>query len=174
MAEPVVGDRALNDIGVLRRREIEARIVAPLLERLGDEFGAERVNEIAAEVVVEVARTQGAELADAAGADGLEAFAATLANWQRDGAMESDLVELDASTFAFNVTRCKYAEMYGALGLAELGATLSCNRDATLVEGFNPAIEFTRTQTLMSGASHCDFVYRLPETPVELTSRSPA
>jgi len=25
----------LNDIGVLKRREIEARIVAPLLERLG-------------------------------------------------------------------------------------------------------------------------------------------
>ena len=31
------GGADLNDIGVLRRREIEARIVAPLLEALGRE-----------------------------------------------------------------------------------------------------------------------------------------
>ncbi len=33
--------------------------------------------------------------------------------------------------------------------------------DAALVEGFNPAIAFTRTQTLMEGATHCDFRYRV-------------
>jgi predicted ArsR family transcriptional regulator len=60
--------------------------------------------------------------------------------------------------------------MYRDLGMAELGASLSCNRDGTMVEGFNPDIEFTRTQTIMSGASHCDFVYELPESeqPVDL------
>ena len=41
----------LNDVGVLKRREIEARIVAPLLERLGQEFGTDRVYELAREVV---------------------------------------------------------------------------------------------------------------------------
>jgi hypothetical protein len=35
----VYGDRALNDIGVLKRREIEARILASVLDRLGREFG---------------------------------------------------------------------------------------------------------------------------------------
>jgi hypothetical protein len=30
---------SLNSIGVINRREIEARIVSPLLEALGDEFG---------------------------------------------------------------------------------------------------------------------------------------
>ena len=53
----------LNDVGVLKRREIEARIVAPLLERLAQEFGSERVYDLAREVVVEVAQTQGAALA---------------------------------------------------------------------------------------------------------------
>ena len=65
----------LNDIGVLRRREIEARIVAPLLERLGEEFGVKRVRELAAEVVVEVATAQGAELAGQVGGNGLAEFA---------------------------------------------------------------------------------------------------
>ena len=53
----------LNSIGVLRRREIEARIVGPLLERLGVEFGHDRVHAAARDVIVEIARQQGAALA---------------------------------------------------------------------------------------------------------------
>jgi hypothetical protein len=158
----------LNDIGVLTRREIEARIVAPLLERFGREFGAERVHELAREVVVEVAQTQGAALADHLGGNDLAHFASSMDNWTKGGALEIEVVEQTDDTFAFKVHRCRYAEMYRHLGLAELGAALSCDRDGTMVEGFNPRIEFTRTQTIMGGADHCDFLYRLPETPVEL------
>ena len=50
--------------------------------------------------------------------------------------------------------------MYRELGLEELGYTLSCNRDGSLLAGFAPDVEFTRTQTIMQGASHCDFRYR--------------
>lgn len=158
----------LNEVGVLKRREIEARIVAPLRQRLGEEFGADRVAELAAEVVVDVAREQGAELAQFMGGDDLAHFAGSMEAWTRDGALEIDIVEQRPEVFAFNVTRCRYAEMYRGLGLADLGATLSCNRDGTMVEGFNPRVEFTRTQTIMGGADHCDFVYRLPETTVAL------
>ena len=31
----------------------------------------------------------------------------------------------------------------------------------SLIEGFNPDIELTRTQTIMQGASHCDFRFKL-------------
>lgn len=161
MSEPLPD--TLNDIGVLRRREIEARIVAPLLERLGDEFGQERVLELASQVVVEVTTAQGVELAGQMGGNGLAEFAESLANWTKGGALEIEVVEQTDSAFAFNVTRCRYAEMYRALGLEDLGATLSCNRDATLIQGFNPDVEFSRTQTIMAGAGHCDFAYRLPE-----------
>jgi hypothetical protein len=51
--------------------------------------------------------------------------------------------------------------MYRALGIPEIGALLSCNRDFSLVEGFNPAVKLTRTQTVMEGASHCDFRFEL-------------
>ena len=164
--EPVVD--TLNEVGVLKRREIEARIVAPLLARLGEEFGAERVAELAAEVVVDVAREQGAQLAELLGGDDLTHFADSLEAWTRGGALEIDVVEQSAEVFAFNVTRCRYAEMYRGLGMADLCGTLSCNRDGTMVEGFNPLIRFTRTQTIMGGADHCDFTYELPETAVEL------
>jgi L-2-amino-thiazoline-4-carboxylic acid hydrolase len=68
-------------------------------------------------------------------------------------------------TASFISTRCRYAEMYRAMGLAELGALLSCNRDGAFCEGYDPRLKLERTQTLMGGASHCDFRYRWEETP---------
>lgn len=159
---PVAPPDRLNRIGVLNRREIEARILGPMLERFADEFGTERVHELARDVVVDVAREQGAAIADSLGNNDLETFAASMEHWMQDGALEVEILERTAETFRFNVTRCRYAEMYRSLGISELGATLSCNRDATLIEGFNGDIEFNRTQTIMSGADHCDFAYRLP------------
>ena len=69
----------LNDIGVLKRREIEARIVAPLIERFAEEFGADRVTDLARETVVEVARSQGAVLAEMMGGNDLSKFADSMA-----------------------------------------------------------------------------------------------
>ena len=151
----------LNEIGVLRRREIEARILAPLLQALGDEFGRERVLEVAREVIVQIAHQQGAQLADGMGGNTLAHFAESMEAWKKGDAIEIEVLERSDQVFAFNVTRCRYAEMYAQLGIPELGALLSCNRDFALIEGFNPDVTLTRTQTIMEGATHCDFRFRL-------------
>jgi hypothetical protein len=78
-----------------------------------------------------------------------------------DDALQIDVLEQNEGAFSFNVTRCRYAEMYRALGVPELGALLSCNRDGALIQGFNPQVEFSRSQTIMEGAAHCDFRYVL-------------
>jgi L-2-amino-thiazoline-4-carboxylic acid hydrolase len=36
---------------------------------------------------------------------------------------------------------------------------LVCDLDFPFAEGFGPDIKLTRTQTIMQGASHCDFRY---------------
>jgi len=43
---------------VLKRREIEVRILAPVVEALGREFGRERVLQIVRETIVGIARGQ--------------------------------------------------------------------------------------------------------------------
>jgi hypothetical protein len=166
MSDSQVPD-TLNSVGLLKRREIEARMVGPLLERLAGEFG-DGVYAVAGEAIADIARNQGAAMAEHAGDDSLNAFARGLADFSADGALESEVVELSDSTFGFDVHRCRYAEMYHALGIPELGATMSCNRDGALIEGFNADIEFTRTQTIMGGADHCDFRFRAPAQPVEI------
>jgi len=147
----------LNEIGVLKRREIEARILMPVLQALGAEFGKDRVFEVARRVIVDVARDQGRQVAERVGGSSLTHFATALEDWKKGDAYRMDVVRQDAERFEFNVTRCRYAEMYRALGIPEVGALLSCNRDFALIEGFNPDVKLQRTQTIMEGASHCDF-----------------
>ena len=151
----------LNSVGVLIRREIEARLLVPMIEALSKEFGRERVLEVARDTIVDIARRQGTQLADNLGGGTLEHLAAALESWQAGDAMQMDILEQTDIKFSFNVRRCRYAEMYQSLGIAELGVLLSCNRDQALIEGFNPAITLSRSQTIMEGASFCDFRYEL-------------
>ncbi len=152
-------DAELNGIGVLQRRLIEARIVAPLIAAFAAELGEARAYAIARDVITGLARQHGAALAASAGGRTLPLFAGTLDRWTANDALQIEPVEQSDDVFAFNVTRCRYAEMYRELGIPELGAILSCNRDAALIEGFNGDVQLQRSQTIMGGASHCDFRY---------------
>jgi hypothetical protein len=154
---------------LLDQREIEARIVGPLVRAFAKEIGEERTLAIVAEVIRGLARESGADLARLLGEPTLTAFARSLDRWRENGALELDLLEQSPTRLAFNVTRCRYAEMYRALGLPDLGASLSCQRDYTLAQGFNPAIELTRTQTIMEGAPFCDFRFHLAESNESLS-----
>jgi hypothetical protein len=150
---------------LLERREIEARIVGPLVRAVREEIGDERALALVRRVVAGLARESGAELARAVGEASLGAFASCLDRWKEGGALEIRMIDVSEERLDFDVTRCRYAEMYRALGLADLGSSLSCVRDFALVEGFNPAIELTRTQTIMEGAEFCDFRFRKREDP---------
>lgn len=151
----------LNEIGVLKRREIEARILAPLINALAAEFGRERVIEIAKRVIVEIARQQGKVLAGQVGGNSLDHFVSGKDPWVKGDALQIEVLQATQTSYQFNVTRCRYAEMYRALGIPELGVVLSCGRDYALGEGFNPDLTLTRTQTIMEGSPFCDFRYRM-------------
>ena len=153
-------DTLNEQVGVLKRREIEARILKPFMAALAERFGEAEVRVVLAEVVRATARGSGAAMREGAAAGDLTRFAEAWEPWFRGGALEINELERTPDSWTFNVTRCRYAELYRSLGMAELGATLSCNRDAALIEGFDPEVTFERTQTLMEGANHCNFRYR--------------
>jgi predicted hydrocarbon binding protein len=149
---------------LLEQREIEARIVGPLVRAFAAEIGNERALAIVGQVIRELARESGGELARNLGEQSLDALARSLEKWRENGALEIEILEQTPEKLSFNVTRCRYAEMYRALGLADLGASLSCERDYALAQAFNPNIDLDRTQTIMKGASHCDFRFRLDKS----------
>ena len=157
MQKELLPDTLTQRIGILTRREVEARIVAPLLDALGERFGNDAVIETVSQAIAEIARRQGAELAKMLGGCGSMEFIAALEQWKEDGALELEILRQNEMHLDFNVTRCRYAEMYRKLGIQELGPVLSCNRDFALIRGFNPNARLKRTQTIMEGASFCDF-----------------
>ncbi|MGB0386019.1 MAG: L-2-amino-thiazoline-4-carboxylic acid hydrolase [Ardenticatenaceae bacterium] len=152
-------DNLNAQMGVLTRREVEARILSPIIEALSEEFDRASVVRVVRDTIVRVAQEQGAELAQAMGGDSSHHFADSLEYWTHNNALEIDVLEHSDETLSFNVTGCRYAELYRALGIPELGAVLSCNRDYALIDGFNGDASLIRTQTIMQGASHCDFRY---------------
>ena len=153
-------DSLNSRIGVLTRREVEARLLSPLIDALGDAFGRDAVLEVVQATVVRIAREQGEALSKQMGGNSLRHFKDSLQFWTQDNALEIDVIEESENVLSFNVTRCRYAELYESLGIREMGTVFSCTRDFALIEGFNPEISLTRTRTLMEGADHCDFRYR--------------
>jgi hypothetical protein len=89
-----------------------------------------------------------------------KAVASAFAAYARDDALDYTVIERSEDAFAFDVTRCRYAEFYKELGEPELGFLLVGSADFDTAAGFGGDIELTRTQTIMQGATRCDFRYR--------------
>jgi len=147
-------------IGHLQRRKIEARVLIPFIEACRDRFGEAATRELVATTIRRLATDDGAKWAETYGSS-LEALRKVAENlWAGGGSLDIDVVDQTDDHLDFNVTRCRYAEFFKNLGLADIGYLVHCNRDHAMIAGFNPDVELVRTQTLMEGASHCDFRFR--------------
>lgn len=151
-------------IPIIEQRRIEANVLASVYEELKARRGEAEARSVIGDAVTRAAIRQGESFADELDhpADFTD-FSAILPNWTAGGALEMTVLEAGPETLSFNVTRCRYAEMYRAMGLGDIGDLLSCNRDGAFCEGFNPKMKLRRTQTIMSGSSHCDFRYSMED-----------
>jgi hypothetical protein len=148
-------------LAMLEKRQIEAEILKEVYETLKESHGEEVARKTIAESVRRSAIEQARAFAAAApGGPSLKAFQDVMPLWTKGGALEIEVKEQTDTTFTFNVVRCRYAETYKAMGLGEIGHLLSCNRDGAFCEGYDPKLKLERTQTIMQGASYCDFKYR--------------
>jgi hypothetical protein len=152
-------------MGILRQRRIEAAFAKGVYEEMKAELGEARAKAILSRAVVKMAKDTAAEMAKEApgGEPSLAHFIALQPLWTKDDALRIETLRQDGKHYDFNVTRCRYAEMYREMGLADLGAVLSCNRDGAFCEGYHPKMKLERTQTIMGGATHCNFRYTMEE-----------
>jgi hypothetical protein len=159
--DKAVKPAAEGELGILARRKIEAAIIAPVYDEMRQALGEEKARDILRRAIRRAAVQAGAEMAaHAEGRADLESFKAILPLWTQDDALTIEILDDRPGVLDFNVKRCRYAETYRAMGLGDIGDILSCNRDGAFCEGYDPRITLERTQTLMRGASHCDFRYR--------------
>jgi hypothetical protein len=148
-------------LSMYEKRRIEAEILKHVYDTLKASHGKAVAEESVAEAVRRSAIEQGERFAaEAPQGPSLQGFIDMQELWTKGGALDVEVLGRTEDTYSFNVTRCRYSEMYKDMGLGEIGHLLSCQRDGTFCEGYDKRLKLDRTQTIMQGASHCDFRFR--------------
>lgn len=149
------------DIPVIERAKIQAQDLVPLIKALQAELSKERANALVRRVLGDVYRRLGEQWWRAKQSRHVgENMTLAFASFATGDALDYSVCGQSEDTFEVDVTGCRYAEFYKELGEPELGFLLVCSSDAPFAEGFGSKIKLTRTQTIMQGASHCDFRYK--------------
>ena len=154
---------ASEDISTMDMVKIQAQVLLPLARALREGIGEQRTRELLRAAIEEASRERIRDQAEQLEGSSLEKFQAMMDRSARDNGpqLEMEVREMTPELLRFDVKSCKYAELFQALGETEIGAMLLCDGDAYVAEIAGPAVEFSRSQTLMQGASHCDFCYRI-------------
>lgn len=163
---------AWGEVGILQRRTIEAAIIAPIYAELVAAVG-EDVAQSVIDNAIRKAAIAAAEnfAAKTVGGTSLQTFQDLQVLWTKDDALQIEVLRATDTEFDYNVYRCRYAETYKAMGLGHIGHLLSCNRDAVFCQGYDSRIKMVRTQTLMGGATHCDFRYTFDASADQIDER---
>jgi phage gp46-like protein len=148
-------------ISVIQQAKIQAQVLVPLVKALQAELGKERANALVRRALGDIYRRYGEQFWRRKDEKHLgRVMASAFTTYAREAALDYRVREQSQDAFEIDVTRCRYAEFYRELGEPELGFLLVCSADFPIAEGFGPDVKLARTQTIMQGASHCDFRYR--------------
>jgi hypothetical protein len=150
-----------TEVPVLLKRRLQAEVIGPIHAEMVAALGKEQADAILDAAVQKAAIAEGKSFAAKApdGKTSMADFMKLYELWTADGALEIEVLEATDQTFSFDVTRCRYAEAYREMGLAGIGHLMSCNRDGTFCQGYDPDITLVRDHTIMAGAPRCTFRY---------------
>ena len=148
-------------IPVIEQAKIQAQVLVPLVKALQAELGEERANTLVRKALGDVYRRLGEQWWRTKDSRHVgDNMASAFASWAKGDALDYRIRAQSQDTYEIDVTGCRYAQFYKELGAPELGFLLVCSADFVFAEGFGPDIKLMRTQTIMQGASHCDFRYK--------------
>lgn len=135
----------------------------PLVKALRAELGEERANAIVRKALADLYRKVGEKWWREHGDDVGATVALAFDGFAAADALDREDIRKTPDHFDFNIKKCRYAEFFKQIGAPELGFLLVCSADFHMAEGFGADVQLTRTQTIMQGASHCDFRYSRKE-----------
>jgi hypothetical protein len=149
-------------LSLLDKSRIQAQVLVPVLKALRSELGKEKADSI----VRQALRGWSQQLFAAIG-DGIEGhprrkWAALQAAWAEisEPHVALEVIRHDKEAFDLDITECRFAEFFRALGEPELGALLVCDPDFDVVAAGGGEVSLTREETLMQGARRCSFRYK--------------
>ena len=151
-----------TDLSLLEEVKLQVRVLLPVVRAIRERLGREEANRLIETALRDWSRDLHRRIGEEKSGSAREQWDGIWADMRpRIGdSIDREMLEETDTVRNYNVTRCAYAEFFKALGEPELGRFLLCDIDFDIAEVGAPDVEFTRTQTIMSGAPYCDFRYR--------------
>ena len=149
-------------LSLLDKTRIQAQVLVPVLRALRAELGKAKADSI----VKQALRDWSKQLFMAIGNS---VHGSPRRKWAAMHTAMAEITELDVTVemlrhdkeaLEFDITHCRFAEFFRALGEPELGALLICETDFDIAAAGSGEVTFNRDQTIMQGAPSCTFRYK--------------
>jgi predicted ArsR family transcriptional regulator len=147
---------------LLDKTRIQAQVLVPVMRALRAELGSEKADALVKGALREWSRQLFAAI-------GNDIEGSPRRKWATMQSALADVTERevtfdmhrhDKEAYEFDVTSCRFAEFFRALGEPELGALLVCETDFDIAAAGGSDVSFSRSQTIMQGAPCCTFRYK--------------
>jgi hypothetical protein len=149
-------------LSLLEKVRIQAQVLVPVLRALRAELGKEKADSIVKDALRHWSKDLFAGIGNIVEGSPRRKWAAmhtAMADiTERDVTVE--MRRKDKEALDFDITHCRFADFFRALGEPELGALLICETDHDIAAAGKGEVSFTREQTLMQGAPSCTFRYK--------------
>ena len=149
------------NLSLLDKTRIQAQVMVPVLRALRAGLGKERADAIVTQALRDWSKQLFAGIAQGIEGGPRRKWKAIQDVFGEVSGREVafDILRHDKEALDIDVTRCRFADFFRALGEPELGALLICAADFDIAAAGEGEVSLEREQTIMQGAPSCTFRY---------------
>jgi hypothetical protein len=150
------------DLSLLDKTRIQAQVLVPVLHTLRAELGKAKADALVTQALSAWSKKLFTDLADGVQGSPRRKWEAIQGVFGEISGreVEFEVLHRDEEALDIDVTHCRFAEFFRAMGEPDLGALLICVADFDIVASGEGEVSLERTQTIMQGAPSCTFRYR--------------
>ena len=150
------------ELSLLDKTRIQAQVLVPVMRALRAELGKEKADAIVRGALRDWSKQLFATI-------GHDIDGSPRRKWATmhkalgditEREVTFDVIRQDKEAYEFDITSCRFADFFRALGEPELGALLVCETDVDIAAAGEGEVAFSRAQTIMQGAPCCTFRYK--------------
>ena len=159
----VLDDYLVNpEVSLLDKVRMQAQVLVPVLRTLRAELGKDKADALVTRALRDWSKQLFAAIGQGIDGSPRRKWATIQSVWGEVSGreVEVEILRQDKEALDMDVTHCRFADFFRALGEPELGALLICAADFDLAATGAGEVSLERAQTIMQGAPSCTFRYR--------------
>jgi hypothetical protein len=149
-------------VSLLDKTRMQAQVLLPVLRALRAELGKDKADALVKQALRDWSKELFAVIGKTIEGSPRRKWAAMQSVFGEVSGreVEVEILRHDKEAMDIDVTRCRFAEFFRALGEPELGALLICEADFDIASVGDGEVSLERAQTIMQGAPSCTFRYK--------------